>query len=127
MTTWRQKLEAASALLYKADPLHDLLDWLWRFVLFIGQPHYEAPFRAAIEVIRPLLRKPEFADFVAYYNGIASDRGDRYFELMKAYFEDYGDFGQVHFHVAKGLEVPGGNVASSVDFDATRMFSLHWV
>jgi len=118
----RQKLEAASALLYKADPLHDLLDWLWRFVLFIGQPHYEAPFRAAIEVIRPLLRKPEFADFVAYYNGIASDRGDRYFELMKAYFEDYGDFGQVHFHVAKGLEVPGGNVASSVDFDATRMF-----
>ena len=41
---------------------------------------------------------------------------------MKAYFEDYGDFGQVHFHVAKGLEVPAGNVASSVDFDATRMF-----
>jgi hypothetical protein len=27
-----------------------------------------------------------------------------------------------HFHVAKGLDVPCGNVASSVDFDATRMF-----
>lgn len=83
---------------------------------------YEGPFRAAIEVIRPLLRKPEFADFIAYYNRIASDRSDRYFELMKAYFEDYGDFGQVHFHVAKGLDVPAGNIASSVDFDATRMF-----
>jgi hypothetical protein len=118
----RQKLEAASALRYKADPLHDLLDWLWRFVLFISQPHYEGPFRTAFDVIRPLLRKPEFADFIAYYNGIASERSDRYFELMKVYFEDYGDFGQVHFHVAKGLDVPGGNVASSVDFDATRMF-----
>lgn len=117
-----QKLEAASALRYKADPLHDLLDWLWRFVLFISQPHYEGPFQAAIDVIRPLLRKPEFADFIAYYNSIASERSDRYFELMKAYFEDYGDFGQVHFQVAKGLDVPGGNVASSVDFDATRMF-----
>jgi hypothetical protein len=118
----RQKLEAASELLYKADPLHDLLDWLWRFALFVGQPHYEAPFLAAMQVIRPLLRKPEFANFVSYYNGIASDRSERYFELMKAYFEDYADFGQVHFHVAKGLEVPAGNVASSVDFDATRMF-----
>jgi hypothetical protein len=117
-----QRLEAASALLYKADPLHNLPDWLWRFVMFIGQPHYEAPFLAAIEAVRPLLRKPEFADFLAYYNGMASDRSDRYFELMKAYFEDYGDFGQVHFQVAKGLRVPDGNVASSVDFDATRMF-----
>lgn len=118
----RQKLEAASTLLYKADPLHDLLDWLWRFVLFIGQPHYEAPFLAAMNVIRPLLRKPDFAGFVTYYNGITSDRSDRYFDLMNAYFEGYGDFGQVHFHVAKGLDVPAGNVASSVDFDATRMF-----
>jgi len=118
----QQKLEAASKVLYKTDPLLDLLDWLWRFVLFIGQPHYEAPFLAAFNTIRPLLRKPEFADFAAYYNGIASDRSDRYFELMKAYFECYSDFGQVHFHVAKGLDVPAGNVASSVDFDATRMF-----
>lgn len=43
----RQKLEAASALRYKVDPLHDLLDWLWRFVLFVGQPpmrdHSELP------------------------------------------------------------------------------------
>jgi hypothetical protein len=118
----RQKLEAASALLYKADPLHDLLDWLWRFVLFVGQPHYEGLFRSAMEVIRPLLRMPECADFFAYYDGVASDRSDRYFELMKAYFAHYGDFGQVHFHVARGLAVPAGNVASSVDFDATRMF-----
>ncbi|MFY9953870.1 hypothetical protein [Bradyrhizobium sp.] len=28
----------------------------------------------------------------------------------------------MHFHVAKGLDVPAGNIASSVDFDATRMF-----
>ncbi len=118
----RKRLEAASALLYKADPLHDLLDWLWRFVLFVGQPHYEAPFGAAIEVVRPLIQKPEFTDFAAHYSEMASDRSDRYFELMRSYFENYADFGQVHFHVAKGLDVPVGNVASSMDFDATRMF-----
>jgi hypothetical protein len=28
----RKKVEAASALLYKADPLQGILDWLWRFV-----------------------------------------------------------------------------------------------
>jgi hypothetical protein len=94
----RQKFEAASALRYNADPLHDLLDWLWRFATFIGQPHYDPLFLAVVELIRPLLRKPEFADFVSYYNGMASDRSDRYFEVMKAYFESYDDFGQVHFH-----------------------------
>lgn len=118
----RQKLEAASALLYKADPLRDLSDWVWRFTLFVGQPHYEAIFKAIIDVMEPLLKKPELADFISHYNEISSDRSDRYFELMRAYFESYGDFGQVHFHVAKGLDVPAGNVASSVDFDATRMF-----
>jgi hypothetical protein len=118
----RKRLGAASALLYSFDPLDGLLDWLWRFLLFLGQPHYEAPFWAAIDVIRPLFQKPEFADFAAHYGRMASDRSDRYFELLRTYFDGYADFGQVHFHVAKGLDVPAGNVASSVDFDATRMF-----
>jgi hypothetical protein len=53
----QKKIATASDLLYKSDPLHDLLDWLWRFVVFIGQPHYETPFRAAIEVIRALVHE----------------------------------------------------------------------
>ena len=53
---------------------------------------------------------------------MAEDRGERYFELIKAYFKCYDDFGQVHFRVVMGMDVPEGNVASSIDFDATRMF-----
>jgi hypothetical protein len=30
------------------------------------------------------------------------------------------DFGQVHFRVVMGMDVPEGNVVSSIDFDATR-------
>ena len=31
------------------------------------------------------------------------------------------DFGQAHFRVVMGMDVPEGNVVSSIDFDATRM------
>ena len=117
-----KKIASASDLLYKADPLQGLLDWLWRFVLFIGQPDYEHRFRAALEAIRPLMQTPNFMELAAYYSAMAEDRGERYFEMMKEYFEAFADFGQVHFHVARGMDVPEGNVISSVDFDATRMF-----
>lgn len=118
----QRKIAAASDQLYKSDPLDGLLDWLWRFVLSIGQPNYESPFRAAFAVARPLMRTSGFTEFADWYNKVARDRGERYFELMKAYFESYDDFGQVHFHVVTGIEVPQANVASSGDFDATRMF-----
>jgi hypothetical protein len=92
------------------------------FALFIGQPNYEPPFRAALEVICPLIRTPGFTEFAAYHNDMAESRGERYFELMRAYFEGYHDFSQVHFYVVKGMDVPERNVISSIDFDATRMF-----
>lgn len=117
----QKKIASASDLLYKSAPLHSLLDWLWRFTMFISQPHYEAPFRAAIEVVRPIMRKPGFMEFARFYDDTAKGRGERYFNLMKEYFNCYDDFSRVHFYVAKGMDVPPGNV-SSIDFDATRMF-----
>jgi hypothetical protein len=118
----QKKIASASDLLYKSNPLQGLLEWLWRFVLFIGQPRYETPFLAAFKVIRPLMQTPGFTDFAFCYNDMAEDRGERYLDLMKAFFEGYADFGQVYFHVTKGLDVPAGNAASSIDFDVTRMF-----
>jgi hypothetical protein len=41
----------------------------------------------------------EFAD---WYAGVVESHAERYFELMKAYFEGYDDFGQVHFLVVRG-------------------------
>jgi hypothetical protein len=60
--------------------------------------------------------------FAGYYSGIAEVRAERYFELMKEYFHGYDDFGQVHFHVVKGIDVPDESTVSSINFDATRMF-----
>ena len=118
----QQRIASASDLLYRTDPLRDLRDWVWRFALFIGQPNYEAPFSAAIGVVRPILRTSGFMELAGHYDRAAEERGSRYFALIKSYFEGYGDFGQIHFHVAKGMDVPEGNMVSSVDFDATRMF-----
>jgi hypothetical protein len=77
----KKKVAAASDLLYKHDPLQGLADWQWRFVLFIGQPHYEAAFQNAFEAIRPLMRIPEFKEFASYYNNTADQRGERYFDV----------------------------------------------
>lgn len=118
----RKKITVASDLFYKTDPLRDLRDWLWRFTLFIGQPHYEAPFRRAIDLIGPLTHEASFREFAEFYDGVAKERGERYFDLIKEYFNGYNDFNQVHFLIAKGMDVPEGSVASSIDFDTTRMF-----
>lgn len=118
----QKKIAVASDLIYGSDRLSDLRDWVWRFTLFIGQPHYEALFREAFEIIRPLMSESGFSEFAVFYNEAAEDRGERYFSLIKAFFEGYDDFSQVLFRVSKGMDVPVGNVASSIDFDATRMF-----
>ena len=119
----KKRVAEASKDFYKSDPLKDLIDWLWRFVLFLGQPSYEPKFFSAFAEIDSLLSRPGFSDFIDYYEGeLSMERGNRYFELMSAYFAAFSEYSQVYFHVSKGINVPDGNVASSIDFDATRMF-----
>ena len=119
----RKRIEEASAEFYASDPIDNLQDWLWRFVLFLGQPSYEPKFNFLFAEIKPLIDTPGFNDFIDHYEtGLSEERGKRYFDLMKAYFAAFSEYGQVYFHVAKGIDVPDGNVASSTDFDATRMF-----
>jgi hypothetical protein len=108
---------------YASDPLQNLLDWMWRFTLFVGQPSYESKFRAAFDVVNPLMHLNDFAAFKTVYDAeLAPERAGRYFGLIRDYFSAFAEFGQVHFLVAKGLQVEGGSVASSVAFEATRMF-----
>lgn len=118
-----KRIAEASKKFYTSDPLKDLKDWLWRFVLFLGQPSYEPKFISMFAEIDPLIATPGFSRFIDYYqNKLSIQRGNRYFELMKAYFSAFSEFGQVYFHVSKGINIPEGNLASSTDFDATRMF-----
>jgi hypothetical protein len=41
---------------------------------------------------------------------------------MKDYFSAFDDFAQVYFYVSKGIEISESEIASSVSFDATKMF-----
>lgn len=119
----RRRIEEASKEFYGSDPLSDINDWLWRFVLFLGQPSYEPKFNSMFAEIKPLIDTQGFRDFINYYEGeLSEERGSRYFELMRAYFAAFSEYGQVYFHVAKDIDVPDGNVASSTDFNATKMF-----
>jgi hypothetical protein len=45
-------------------------------------------FRAAFEVVRPILGMSSFMAFVSWYAGEAELRADRYLQLMKAYLKD---------------------------------------
>lgn len=117
-----QRLKDASDIYYANEPLSTVQDWLWRFLLFFSQPEFEKPFRDLVDKVRPLIRSPEFKGFRDHYNELAPQRAERYFELMKSYFENFDQFGQVHFRVVRGLEIPDENMASSVNFPAVKMF-----
>ncbi len=116
------RLKTASEVYYASDPLRSIQDWLWRFTLFFSQPAFESVFQDAFHRLRPLLSSDPFDSFRAHYNEISNQRGERYFELLKAYFESYDQFTQVHFDVVRGLEIPDGNMASSVNFSSVKMF-----
>lgn len=119
----QRRVEEASKKLYGSDPLSNLNDWLWRFVLFLGQPSYEPKFNSVFAEIEPLIGTRGFSDFIDHYESeLSEERGSRYFEMMRAYFAAFSEYGQIYFHVTKGVDVPDGNVASSTDFNATKMF-----
>jgi len=60
--------------------------------------------------------------FADHYAGMAEVRAERYFELMRSYFEGYDDFGQVHFLVIRGMDLPDDGSVTSINFNSTRMF-----
>jgi hypothetical protein len=84
----RERIAFASDRFYKNDSLSGLPDWLGRFSLFVGGPKFDAMFRAAFEVVRPILGMSSFMAFVSWYAGEAELRADRYLQLMKAYLKD---------------------------------------
>lgn len=115
-------LRKASGQFYAADPLNDLPDWLWRFAMFVCQPHFEQPFRDALELIQPLYGTSNFSSFGEDYKKLVPKRGERYVAVMADFFTAFSDFSQVYFLVAKGMPIPGDYKATSANFEATKMF-----
>jgi hypothetical protein len=118
-----RQITEASARYYASDPLDDLLDWMWRFTLFLGQPSYEPIFREVFDVVKAVMDREHFTEFREMYGStLVEERAERYFELMRDYFSGFAEFGQVYFLVARGIEIEDGNMASSSGFERTRMF-----
>lgn len=119
----QQKAVEASKEYYRADPLNDLEDWVWRLSWNLCGPAYEEKLNNLMKAIRPILESQKFSAFKEYYKSdILPTRGQRYFDAYRAYFENYSEFSQVIMLTPKGINIPEDYQASSVNFDAVKMF-----
>lgn len=118
-----RKITEASETFYKSDPLKGLHDWLFRFVSILTQPALDAKLEGFFDEVRPLIGQPEMTRFLGIYeNELRLERSTRYFEVIKSFFSAYSDFSQVLFLITHGAKLDETNAASTVNFDATRMF-----
>jgi len=100
-----------------------LADWLFQFAGSLGGAVYAERFEAAFTEVRKASQRPGFQAFADYFgDNLSADHGQRYFELLKAYFAAFGEFSQIHHLVIAGVEIGSDRVATSTHFDATRMF-----
>lgn len=100
-----------------------LADWLFRFAGKVGAPIYDVHFEAAFVELQTAAQTDGFVDFAQWFGeNLSVEHGHSYFEMLKAYFDAFGEFSQVHYLTAAGVEVGSEHAAASTDFEATRMF-----
>ncbi len=69
------------------------------------------------------LNPSEYARLVSHYDSdLKKDRFDAYAEIISEYFKAYGEFSQTLVYVRGQMELPENAVATSSDFDGTKMF-----
>lgn len=106
-----------------AEQPENLADWLFQFAARVGTPLCDPLFEAAFVELQTAAQTEGLVDFAAWFGQtVSAEHGDRYFDLLKAYFDAFGEFSQVHYLVAAGVEVGPEHAAASTGFDATRMF-----
>lgn len=119
----RKRIEVASGIFYSNDPLKDLPDWIWRLSLFMSQPMYQPILDDAMNEIYPLSLESSLEDFMKWYGqNLASERSDKYFEIIKAFFNGYAEYAQVYFDVVKGIPISPTQRTTSADFDKVKLF-----
>ena len=117
------QIAAASAEFYPpGHALENLENWIWRFTSLLCTPEYTPLFDDGIDAFEPLRGSPLWDYFNRFYDGDASARGKRYYELMKDFFGGYSEFSQVYFLVVQGMPIRERYHTTSTDFDAVEMF-----
>lgn len=102
----------------------DLNDVLFDFgarLLQAKRPRYLDAFAVMNEVTK---RTPEKVnDFRTWYAAnLASEHRERYFDIFKQFFRDYGEFSQALLLVQYNIPIGGAEIASSQAFWRTKMF-----
>lgn len=65
----------------------------------------------------------EYTRLVSHYDSdLKKDRFEAYSEILSEYFKGYGEFSQTLVYVRRQIELPSNAVATSSDFDGTKMF-----
>jgi len=65
----------------------------------------------------------EYAKFIAHYDSdLKNERFEAYSEIFSEYFKAYGEFSQTFVYARHGQPLPKDTVATSSDFERTRMF-----
>lgn len=98
---------------------------LYNFFLRFLAPNganWIAPFGKALQ--QASSRNPtEYAKLVAHYNNdLKKERFEAYSEIFSEYFKAYGEFNQTLIYVRRQIALPADAVATSSDFERTRMF-----
>ncbi|MGB4766621.1 MAG: hypothetical protein WBH09_06890 [Rugosibacter sp.] len=69
------------------------------------------------------LNAAEYAKLVSHYdNDLKAERFEAYSDILSEYFKAYGEFSQTLVYARRQLPLPPNAVATSSDFERTRMF-----
>lgn len=118
-----KQIAAGSAEFYPPDhALENIENWIWRFSSLLCTPSYGPVFDDGIDALEPLRGSPLWDDFNKFYESVAPARGKRYFDLMKDFFQGYGEFSQVYFFAVRHMPIPESHHTTSTDFAAVEMF-----
>ncbi len=69
------------------------------------------------------LNPSEYSRLVAHYDAdLKTDRFEAYVDIVTEYFKAFGEFSQTVIYVKQQIALPEDAVATSTDFDRTKMF-----
>lgn len=119
----RKIIDEASEIFYDNELLPDINDWLWRFLVELTGKHFEKLFSESFDVVFPLLKDSRFTPFSDYYClNLSPAHARRYFAIIQEFFSGYSDYSQIYFQVRDNFKIDKDHMASSVNFNVTRMF-----
>lgn len=98
---------------------------LFSFLMRFMEPNSKAWLDPLVQAMKHAASSnlSEYTRLVSHYDAdLKKDRFEAYSEIIAEYFKGYGEFSQTLVYVRQGIELPPDAVATSSDFDATKMF-----